>query len=528
MSLSSFALEPAYLSLRLIEAGLERKFKTRIIKLHKAYPVGKNYVNYSIKAAKLELLWDMFLESKGAGSLDFKNFAAHNAYWLDDFALFKVAKFVFSERAWYDWPVELKDRYPEAVERFKRDNARALNFHKWLQWQAFKQFGDLKNYAAAKKVLIKGDLPVLVSRDSADVWAMRRFFKMDLAAGAPPDMYCAKGQRWGMPTYDWPAIADDGYRYIKAKLNYARNFYDLIRIDHVVGLFRIWSIPVFDSLDAAGLHGKFDSSDEAQWGPQGRDILSAMLKASDMLLCAEDLGAVPPVCTQTLFSFGMPGNDVQRWTKDWKVRHDWLDKNEYRNLAVTMLSTHDTTNWPAWWENEAGTIDEPLFMAKCADRKINYGSVRDRLFDLSRSGYGRLRWRADIASVNELAAILDKPREQIKDFIEMYENTYKEKEKLFKLLGTKGKFTEKADTKIIAAAMDFNLKTNAIYAIQLFVDWLAFCGKLNGDPYQYRINRPGTISEKNWSLVSPVSLEELLENKHNAVIKKMIVVAGRI
>jgi 4-alpha-glucanotransferase len=246
-----------------------------------------------------------------------------------------------------------------------------------------------------------------------------------------------------------------------------------------------------------------------------------------MLLCAEDLGTIPKVCPQTLKLLGIPGNDVQRWIKEWKVKHDFLPAAEYRTLSVAMLSTHDTTNWPAWWENEAGTIDEALFIRKCADRKINYASIREQLFDQSLSRHGRLRWRNDITSTDILVNILGKKKEELKDFIDLYENSFQEKEKLWKHLKLKGPMREGADAQIVEAVLKITLDSEAIFCIQLITDWLYLTEIFEGDPYQYRINTPGTISPNNWSLVMPISLEGLLKHKVCGKIKKMVAASGR-
>jgi 4-alpha-glucanotransferase len=397
-----------------------------------------------------------------------------------------------------------------------------IEFQAWLQWFAFKQFKGLKAYAGSKGVLIKGDLPILVSRDSADVWAHPEFFNLDFAAGAPPDMYCAKGQRWGMPTYNWERIADDGYRYLKEKLRYAENFYDILRIDHVVGLFRIWSIPYSEPLENQGLNGFFDPKDEGAWEAHGRQILSVITNSTNMIILAEDLGVIPKSCPKTLEEFGIPGNDVQRWTKDWKLRHDFLEPQDYRFFSVSMLSTHDTTNWPAWWENEAGTVDEGLFVRRCKERGIDYDYVKPKLFNEAQSRHGRLRWLNSISSVDLLVGILNKRKEELADFIDIYENTYKEKEKLWKHLGLEGQMREKCDADILASALKLTLESRSVFCIQLLTDWLCLTDIFKGDPYQYRINTPGTISDKNWSLVIPLALEDLLKHKVCRRIRTMI------
>lgn len=528
-SLSAFALEPMYISLSPFISSRKKDFSGKIQELKKKFPATKLRMDYRIKEEKLRLLWELFQSVDRVDPEDFIKFKQDNAYWLLDFALFKVLKSYQGQKPWYEWEEVFRNRLNHALEDFYAAHDREINFQIWLQYLAYQQFKAARLYARKKKVLLKGDLPILVSLDSADVWAHPEFFKLDFAAGAPPDMYCAKGQRWGMPTYNWQNIASDAYRYLKEKLRYAENFYDILRIDHVVGLFRIWSIPHGEPMENAGLNGAFDPRDETKWEAQGREILSVIARNTKMLICAEDLGVVPLVCTKVLKELGIPGNDVQRWVKDWKIKHDFLKPQEYRFLSVAMLSTHDTTNWPAWWENEAGTVDQGLFQRKAEDhRKIGFERVKDKLFDFTRSQHDRLRWREEISSVEKLVEILGKKKEEIADFLDMYENTCREKEKLWKHLGLGQTMREKSDAKIIDAVLKLTLDSCAVFCINTIIDWLYLSDLIKGDPYQFRINTPGAISDKNWSLVLPLSLEELLKHPVCGKIRQMNAAAGRI
>lgn len=526
-ALSSFALEPAYLHLEKIPEASKKSLKDRIKKLKADFPFGKGHVDYAIKKEKLKILWDIFL-SEPRYPENFKKFVETHLFWLGDFALFKALKDYHSQKPWYEWEDRYKNRDLLQLEIFHKEHEKEIAFQMWMQWQLYQQFKETKEYAQSKKVLLKGDLPFLVSRDSADVWAHPEFFKLEFAAGAPPDMYCAKGQRWGMPTYNWEAVSKDNHRYLKERLKYAQEFYDILRIDHVVGLFRIWSIPYNEPYENQGLQGFFDPTDESKWEEQGRNILSLMLENTTMLLCAEDLGIIPPLCKKVLGELGIPGNDVQRWVKDWKVKHDFLEPQDYRALSVAMLSTHDTTNWAAWWENEAGTVDEELFRRKCAERRIDYERIRGELFDLSLSRHGRLRWLKSIVSSKILSNILNKKKEEIQDLINIYENTYQEKEKFWRHFKIKVPMREKADAEIISAALKITLESSAIFCIELITDWLSLGGILKGDPYQYRINAPGTINKNNWSLVIPVSLEKLITHRLTKKIRDMLIASGRI
>lgn len=518
-SISSFALEPAYIALNQIH-GINKKLIN--------FPAGRPHVDYGIKKLKMELLWEIFIQEINKFPKEMDRFIEENTYWINDFALFRVLKDYHQGRPWYEWEARYKERSILELKVFCDAHEKEIQFQIWLQWQLYKQFKDAREYAKNQKVLIKGDLPIFVSRDSADVWAHSDFFKLEYAAGAPPDMYCAKGQRWGMPTYNWDRISSDNYRYIKERLKYAQNFYDILRIDHVIGLFRIWSIPYEEPLENQGLNGFFDPKDESKWERQGREILSVMVSNTDMLLCAEDLGIIPKVCPKTLKKLGIPGNEVQRWVKDWKIKHDFLTPKDYRFLSVVVLSTHDTTTWIAWWENEAGTVDEELFMRKCADRKIEYSRVKDLLFDKIHSRYGRLRWLNSVSSVDKLVNVLGKKKEEVADFIEMYENTFQEKEKFWRFLGLSPPMREKADTENIYAALKKAFQARSIFCINLILDWLNLDEKLRNVSHSYRINRPGTISENNWSLVIPICLDELLKHKLSFRIKEMLISSGRI
>lgn len=525
-AISSFAIEPAYISLAALPEAKGKAFAARIAGLKKAFAGKGPFVDYRIKGEKVKLLWELYCAADPSPR-DMKRFVDRNGYWLNDFALYKVLKYYQQGMAWYAWDEPYRTRDTRALATFAAEHAKEISFQQWVQWRAAEQFKEAKAYAASQKVLLKGDLPILISRDSADVWVHPGFFKLQYAAGAPPDMYCAKGQRWGMPTYDWPAIAADDYRYVKEKLAYAENFYDILRVDHVVGLFRIWSIPVDDASENEGLNGVFDPADEKVWEAHGKNILSVMLENTGMLLAAEDLGMIPPACPKVLKAFGIPGNDVQRWVKDWEKRHTFLDPEAYRLTAVNMLSTHDTTNWAAWWNDEAGTVDGALFMRKCAERGIDYEYARERLFDEARSRYGRLRWRDDVDSVDALVGALGKKAEEVKDFIDMYANTYREKEKLWEALGLYGAMREICDAAIVASALAFVLRSRSVFSIQLITDWLFAGGLVQGDPYTFRINTPGTVSAKNWSRRLPLSLEALMKSPLTKKIKTMVGASGR-
>ncbi len=229
--------------------------------------------------------------------------------------------------------------------------------HILIQYIAYKQLKLVKDYASKLGILLMGDMPILVSPQSADVAEHPDLFNMQFAAGAPPDMYCKEGQYWGFPLYRWDRLAETSYAWWKARLEYAHNFFHMIRIDHVVGLFRIWAI----ARGAPAKEGFFIPKNEADWLPQGRTILQMMLQSSEMLPVAEDLGVIPDEVRKTLNEFGIPGTKVMRWERNWKGDKHFIDPLLYPPISMTTLSTHDSETLEQWWNDHS---DESKLFAK--------------------------------------------------------------------------------------------------------------------------------------------------------------------
>jgi len=525
---SGFALEPMYLSLDHLVEVKTKLYAKDIESLRKKFSVQRASVNYKIKAAKLDLLWKIFKEQVSKDLASFGKYCLKNEFWLKHYACFKVIKEENAGKSWEEWPLPFKEKNPQAIQDFERTHQERIRFYEWLQWQLSEQFKEVRKYAQSKKVFLMGDLPFLASRDSADVWSHPDYFKLDLSSGAPPDAYFFKGQRWGMPPCRWENIEKDSYRYIIEKLKYAENFYGLLRIDHCVGFFRLWSIPVSEPPENAGLNGFFDPADERQWEGQGRKLLSVMIEHSKMLVCAEDLGTVPECSWRVLEEFGIPGMDVQRWIRDSGNDYAFKTPEQYRENSIAVLSTHDIASFNAWWEHEAGTVYEPLFERQYKSKGIPFEGVKLRLFDLEQSAHDRLRWKQEIRSEDILLQILGRPRAEIEDLIDLYRFSYDEKAKFWNYLGLPGECEKKTSQALVKAAFEKISSARSIFSIQLLQDWLALGNTLKGDSWDMRINFPGILSDQNWSLAMPISLEEMKSLPINKEIKAINVQARRI
>lgn len=527
---TSFGLDPMYLSLDNVSSGeVARAFRKEIKKMRSDFaPQVGQRVDYRIKAAKLGLLRSMFDADTLNRISAFEAFARDNAFWLDDYALFKVVKKKSNEMAWEEWGWEARNREKEALSLIQEKHREDMLFHKWLQWQLFEQFCEVKKYASLRGVLLMGDLPFLVSRDSADVWAHQDYFKLEASAGAPPDMLHSLGQRWGMPPYRWENISRNHYDYVIEKLKYAQNFYDLYRIDHAVGIFRVWTIPLSEPLEHAGRCGSFVPNEETSWERHGELILAAMTQNTTMLACAEDLGTVPPCCPKTLEKFGIPGIDVQRWMRAWGKNHDFMTPASYRKNAVATLSTHDMSNCCAWWQNEAGCVDIELFERKCQEKNIPFARVKESLFDFAKSRHSRARWKQEIISRHELLRVLGKNEEEARDLIDLYEGSFNEKRKFLDFLGIEEKDEDTCDAGFVKRTLEKINTCASIFSIQLLYDWLALDSFLDEDPWSVRINTPGTLSAQNWSYRMPLSLENMMELPVNSDVRKIVEESARM
>ena len=524
---STFALDPMYLSLDDLAAARLKPFQPAIQRLRALFPPGTSRVNYEVKRAKLELLWTIFKEHERELPSDFQEYVRANQYWLRDYALFKAIKEIYGDKSWEDWPEELRTGQSEALLRIESDHEEMICFHEWLQWQLFGQFKKVKEYARRKKVLLMGDLPFLVARDSADVWSHPNYFKLDFSSGAPPDAYFAKGQRWGSPPYHWSEVARDSYRYLAERLRYAEGFYDSFRIDHSVGVFRLWSIPVSEPLENGGLNGAFDPQNEGEWETHGRKLLFLLTQNTSMLPCAEDLGTIPECSFRVLREFAIPGTDIQRWTKHPGDYYAFKAPEVYRVNSAAAISTHDMTSFDAWWEYEAGTVYEPLFKRACERRGIDFGRVRHELFDLAKSRHERLRWKKGVSEA-DLVRSLGKARVEVLDLIDVYRFSYDEKARFWHYLGFPGAFEEKSSPALLRTALEKISSSASIFSIQMLQDWLSLGGLFKTDSWNVRINFPGTAGEHNWSLVVPISLEGMQELGINREIKRINQKTGRI
>lgn len=267
--------------------------------------------------------------------------------WLKSYALFKSLKEKQDWKAWEEWPIPLKSPSEAGYTDLLTEFSNTISYHEFLQYLCFTQFKRVREAANQLGVFLKGDIPILISRDSADVWHYRHYFLLHLAAGAPPDMYSRDGQYWGFPIYDWEELEKNHYDWWRDRLQVASNLYDLYRIDHVVGFYRIWVIAVGKS----AREGSFLPSEEEAWIARGKKIMEMMLKAAPILPIGEDLGVVPPSVKASLAELGICGTKMMRWERRWDTDGGFIPPSEYLPESMTTVSTHDSDTLQLWWRH---------------------------------------------------------------------------------------------------------------------------------------------------------------------------------
>jgi 4-alpha-glucanotransferase len=291
----------------------------------------------------------------------FRTFCVEQSWWLDDYVLFRALHAHYHERAWTEWPQPVRDRDQRALDSARAELADDLMFRQYLQWVAAGQWVAAR--ARAGRVALFGDLPFMVSADSADVWARQDEFRIDVSVGVPPDAFSDAGQDWGLPAYRWDVFAARDFAWLRHRARRNADLYDGYRIDHLVGFYRTYF------RERNGTAG-FAPPDESSQLTLGEQVLDVFL-ASGAEIIAEDLGTVPDFVRASLAILGVPGYKVLRWERHWgEPGEPFRDPVEYPAASVATSGTHDTEPLAMWWE-QASADDRAAVLA--------IPSVRDRL-----------------------------------------------------------------------------------------------------------------------------------------------------
>lgn len=374
-SFSAFAGNPYFIDLDIfVEQGLLTQSEVET----PDWGEDASYVDYAkLFAARFQVLRQAYARSHHQSSKDYLQFCAENAAWLPDYSTYMAIKAQFDHRSWVEWPDEIRLRKPDALAQYTERLQEDIGFWSFCQYQFYVQWNRLKAYANQNGIQIIGDIPIYVSLDSADVWVHSSFFQLDAdrrpiaVAGVPPDLFSATGQHWGNPLYDWDAMEQDHYSWWKQRMRASANLYNMIRIDHFIGIVRYYSIPATEESAINGVWKK---------GP-GTSLIAAIGEAvGNAKVIAEDLGIVTPEVHRVKNQAGYPGMKVLEFGFDNGPSNENLP-HHFEPNCIAYGGTHDNETLMGFFQHQK---KKDLAFAKAY---LNVEKRKELPFALIRAAY---------------------------------------------------------------------------------------------------------------------------------------------
>lgn len=393
-AISSIALDPIYLSFDPPEIPHLSATDLTAARAELGTALHSHLIDYpAVRAVKLHLLELSFARFQASANFaqatEFRDFQKKNADWLPEYCLFKLLAEIHGPAlSWDQWPEDCREPISAKafVESIRKVNARdvdsRLEFFNYVQWLCFRQWHVVREYADEKGVRLMGDVPIGVSFHSADVFFNQSQFHTDWFGGTAPEGYSEVnpfihewGQNWGIPLYNWDAMAADGFAWWKKRIRYLTEIFRVFRIDHILGFYRIYGFPWhprrnheflgLEHHDAAKIndgrlpkwfHHPDDTPENKALNLADGDFrLRAIIEAAgDAEIIAEDLGWVPEYVRPHLEELGIAGYRIPHWDayEDGSpVMGDVFPENSFASY-----STHDHDSLCAIWENLRMTV----------------------------------------------------------------------------------------------------------------------------------------------------------------------------
>ncbi len=247
-AISAFALHPIYINLEKVAgkkyAGIIKPLLKKQKQLNDLTDVDYEQV-LKFKLSAIEELYSIQKEEFLADE-EYKKFFEKNKHWLIPYAAFSYLRERNGTSDFSKW--QLYNQYNKAsIHKYVSPKAKhydSIAVYYFAQYHLHLQLLEATDYAHKNGIILKGDIPIGIYRNSCDAWVNPKLYHMDFQAGAPPDAFAIKGQNWGFPTYNWEEMAKDGFDWWKKRFEQMSNYFDAFRIDHILGFFRIWSIPM--------------------------------------------------------------------------------------------------------------------------------------------------------------------------------------------------------------------------------------------------------------------------------------------
>ena len=414
-SISIYALHPQYTDFRQLPPLKDKERKAYYEALQKELNALPQIDYERMNNAKLAYLRELFAQegSKMMKTEAFKTFFEQNKEWLVPYAAFCHYRDMYGTASFTEWPDHktFTEKERESMSKTTTKIYKEVAFWYFVQFNLDQQMRAAHAYARKQRVILKGDIPIGISRDGVEAWVEPKYFNLNGQAGAPPDAFSADGQNWGFPTYNWDVMLADGCQWWVRRFRKMAEYFDAYRIDHVLGFFRIWEIPMPHK---SGLMGQFspalgmsveeiaaygvefneglflvDHKRSDRWHPriavqyqeayaqlsedqkyhfnqlyndyfyrrnnqfwytEAMKKLPKLIQATRMLVCAEDLGMVPDCVPWVMNELRILSLEIQSMPKDPTTRFGHLSRNPYR--SVDTISTHDMATLRQWWDED--------------------------------------------------------------------------------------------------------------------------------------------------------------------------------
>ena len=456
----------------------------------------------------------------------FRAFMRDNSFWLTPYAAFRILQTRYGSADFNKWE-QFREYDPDKIEDLLEKEKQEYHYHCYVQFHLHRQLCRARDYAHAHGVYLKGDLPIGISPSSSDAWISPELFHLDSQAGAPPDAFAAKGQNWGLPTYNWEKMSADGYAWWKARMKNMEQYFDAFRIDHILGFFRIWEIPLGAQ---SGLLGHFNPalpySTEylRSLGFRLPDSGSAIPETEDTLFVADPHREGywhPRIAAQDTEAYRM--SDAR--TKDifnrlyddffYRRHNSFWKESAMKKLPELLSSTHMLA-----CGEDLGMIPD------CVPEVMKHLSILSleiqRMPKVSGKDFADVRNYPDMSvcststhDMNPLRAWWEEDRNLTGKF-------YRE------VLSESGEAPQDCEPWICRKIVKMHLDSPSRLAILPLQDWLSMDGRLrNPDPDSERINDPAE-SRHYWRYRMHLTLEQLIEaDDLNSGIRSMITSSGR-
>jgi 4-alpha-glucanotransferase len=300
---------------------------------------------YENRFAVLRLAFSRF-HPEGEVLREREEFRWKHREWLSDYCLFMACKNALKGAPWSEWPEALRLRRPEALREASERLAEEIQFQEFCQFCFFRQWEKFRIYLKEKGISLIGDVPIYAAMDSADVWAHPEQFLLDEAkrpkavAGVPPDAFTELGQLWGNPLYDWEWMERDGFSWWRRRMRASAQLFDVIRIDHFIGIARYYAVPA----------GAKDARSGSYFPGPGKKLLDVLEEeAGEAKIVAEDLGVFLPEVKALLTISGYPNMKVLEFGFDGGADNEHAPHNYVPNCVV-YGGTHDNETMKGYLE----------------------------------------------------------------------------------------------------------------------------------------------------------------------------------